>query len=518
MSSSGLIYAAIVGAWAAYLVPMWLRRQDELNEGRHTERFTTAIRILSRRGALERRYARMIANGDDSLAVSSVDLTPRDEKPRDEQPPPDPDPDPRGAEKAPPGAAASETSDAPARRRGDAHAAQGARARQVHASVDEDAARPGPPAGAFERSRANTPDDARSRRPGRHDEPGARRHDAAAGRGHAVESGKGHDTSEPSGAAETPQAAPNTPPGSDGSATSRRSGDEPDTPPARAPRGTAPGRPAPRPGTATAKRPAPSAAKRSDGRAQLLARRRRVVVGLFLAFTAGAVVTGMAGLAWLWLPLLPGIALTGYIAYLRGQERRRYEINLRNRLRSAPAIRPAPPRPLRKQAADTRRPGPQGGEAPAARRRPTDGSPSGPPRPPGQSRTSPERPSAPAPRARADRKAAEDLDHAEWIAALHTDPADVIGETDRDAWDPVPVPLPTYVTAPVVPRGEPSGVPERADPAGPEPDRAPAPRATPDAPRPTPLFDQYAEDPRRAHPYPDPDDLFDHDWPRAGNE
>ncbi len=58
VSSSGLIYAVIVGAWAAYLVPMWLRRQDELNEARPTERFSTAIRLLSGRGAMERRYAR----------------------------------------------------------------------------------------------------------------------------------------------------------------------------------------------------------------------------------------------------------------------------------------------------------------------------------------------------------------------------------------------------------------------------------------------------------------------------
>ncbi|MEZ0091569.1 hypothetical protein [Streptacidiphilus sp. EB129] len=58
MSSSGLIYAVIVGAWAAYLVPMWLRRQDELNEARPTERFSTAIRLLSGRAAMERRISR----------------------------------------------------------------------------------------------------------------------------------------------------------------------------------------------------------------------------------------------------------------------------------------------------------------------------------------------------------------------------------------------------------------------------------------------------------------------------
>ncbi|GAA2333522.1 hypothetical protein SVIO_065940 [Streptomyces violaceusniger] len=62
VSSSGLIYAVIVGAWAAYLVPMWLRRQDELNEARPTERFSTAIRLLSGRAGMERRYAKSRAD------------------------------------------------------------------------------------------------------------------------------------------------------------------------------------------------------------------------------------------------------------------------------------------------------------------------------------------------------------------------------------------------------------------------------------------------------------------------
>src|SRR5690606_34607364 len=57
-SSSGLIYAGIVGAWAAYLVPMWRRRQDGLSEARPTERFSTAIRLLSGRAGMERRYAK----------------------------------------------------------------------------------------------------------------------------------------------------------------------------------------------------------------------------------------------------------------------------------------------------------------------------------------------------------------------------------------------------------------------------------------------------------------------------
>ncbi|MFD3500792.1 gephyrin-like molybdotransferase receptor GlpR [Streptomyces sp. NPDC058676] len=74
MSSSGLIYAVIVGAWAAYLVPMWLRRQDELNEARPTERFSTAIRLLSGRAGMERRYAKDLrARSTEEGEPSAVD-------------------------------------------------------------------------------------------------------------------------------------------------------------------------------------------------------------------------------------------------------------------------------------------------------------------------------------------------------------------------------------------------------------------------------------------------------------
>ncbi|MCF3962099.1 hypothetical protein L1885_10535, partial [Streptomyces fuscigenes] len=73
MSSSGLIYAVIVGAWAAYLVPMWLRRQDELNEARPTERFTTAIRLLSGRAAMERRYAKDLRQRTGERSVEGID-------------------------------------------------------------------------------------------------------------------------------------------------------------------------------------------------------------------------------------------------------------------------------------------------------------------------------------------------------------------------------------------------------------------------------------------------------------
>ena len=62
MSSSGLIYAVIVGAWAVYLVPMWLRREDELNRARQTQRYAAAIKVLSNKEAFERRWAQTSEN------------------------------------------------------------------------------------------------------------------------------------------------------------------------------------------------------------------------------------------------------------------------------------------------------------------------------------------------------------------------------------------------------------------------------------------------------------------------
>src|ERR1700680_4366678 len=57
MGSSGIIYAIIVGAWAVYLVPMWLRREDELNRARQTHRYAAAIKVLANKEAFERRWA-----------------------------------------------------------------------------------------------------------------------------------------------------------------------------------------------------------------------------------------------------------------------------------------------------------------------------------------------------------------------------------------------------------------------------------------------------------------------------
>jgi hypothetical protein len=46
---SGIIYAGLIGLWAAYFIPRWLRRHDELSESRSVEKFDHAMRILSRR-------------------------------------------------------------------------------------------------------------------------------------------------------------------------------------------------------------------------------------------------------------------------------------------------------------------------------------------------------------------------------------------------------------------------------------------------------------------------------------
>ncbi|MFF9197358.1 gephyrin-like molybdotransferase receptor GlpR [Streptomyces sp. NPDC014779] len=357
MSSSGLIYAVIVGAWAAYLVPMWLRRQDELNEARPTERFSTAIRLLSGRAGMERRYAKELRDRDRAA----------------DDPAPDVDPD----------------------------------AVTEHlSSVD------------------------------------VRGFCAPATRTEAR--------------LELPEEAPKAP------------APAPSQAPAPARRGAGAGA-------------AGGAAAERARRSKVLARRRRTTVVLFLAFTLGAVVAAVGGLAFLWAPAVPAVLLSAYIVYLRVQERRRFVYVMDRRNAEAAAAR------LR----ESRRPAPTPEPEPA-------------PAAPAEPAVSPQE---------ADRRAlVEQTDHAEWV-----DQQRERGPARGDSWDPVPVPLPTYVTAPVAPRA--SGGVDVTDPetwssarsstaADPTPAPAPAPRqrtARPQARRDhgrTPLFDQYADD----------------DRPRAANE
>jgi hypothetical protein len=77
---SAVIYAAIVVMWAVVLVPMWLRRHDAATESRSAERFSTAMRTLSRRthATPGRRYVVMPRRqaGSVSIHVSGAAVTP----------------------------------------------------------------------------------------------------------------------------------------------------------------------------------------------------------------------------------------------------------------------------------------------------------------------------------------------------------------------------------------------------------------------------------------------------------
>ncbi|MFI5531593.1 hypothetical protein ACIA8O_23965 [Kitasatospora sp. NPDC051853] len=366
MSSSGLIYAVIVGAWAAYLVPMWLRRQDELNEGRPTERFSTAIRLLAGRSAMERRASRALG----------------EETPR------------------------SDTGDEP-----------------VPGDV-------GDPTGA--------PTEAM-----------------------AVGDLPGRGTA-PAGAP-APEAAPGAP---------------------AAP--AAPGTP-----SAPAREPAHGSTER---RARLLARRRRMVTTLFLAFATGAVAAAVLGVAFLWIPAVPALLLTLYIGHLRRLERQRYEVKL-DRTRAAHAAERLRERERTRAAA-----------VPAAAPVPADGAAEAVPTP--RQDAAPVREAATGRSARphlrlatTDSALVEATDHEEWVDGMRDR-----APAGPDSWEPVPVPLPTYVTAPVAPRTTP-GLDARATSWD-------SGRAN------TPLFDQYA-DPERARAESRPDPAAGADYPsrpRAANE
>ncbi|MFI6893636.1 gephyrin-like molybdotransferase receptor GlpR [Streptomyces sp. NPDC050256] len=391
MSSSGLIYAVIVGAWAAYLVPMWLRRQDELNEARPTERFSTAIRLLSGRAAMERRYAKELRERTDEEAA------------------PDADPD------------------------------------VVTDHMDSVDVR------AFSAPPAHT--EARVHDPARTPERSAQER--------AAQKRPARDRPEPS--SDSAASAP---------ASARR----------------------PRPGGIDAER-----ARRAQ-RLQVLARRRRTTVVLFLGFTLGAVVAAVGGLRFLWAPAVPAVLLSTYIVHLRAQERRRFAFTMDRRRAEVAAQRLRESRPRRHQPAATAPA--DADEDPEARHPAPEPTPTVSPQEAGR------------------RALVEQTDHAEWV-----DQQRERGRVQGDSWEPVPVPLPTYVTAPVAPRatgGIEVGNPEtwsaaRSSAAEPAQPATPQPAAPPVDPAPrqrsaqsrrardrgrTPLFDQYDED----------------DRPRAANE
>ncbi|WP_030235504.1 hypothetical protein [Streptomyces sp. NRRL S-350] len=223
-----------------------------------------------------------------------------------------------------------------------------------------------------------------------------------------------------------------------------------------------------------AERPAPAPQAGVERRARLLARRRRMVTVLFLCFALGAVAAAVAGLAFLWVPAVPAVLLTLYIGHLRKLERQRYEVKL-DRVRAAQA------------AERLRRREQQRAQAPAADGAPAEAPADEPaPAPRGEERTGrrqhlrlaadPEEATVSVPSASA---VAEATEHEEWVDGMRER-----GAAGPDSWEPVPVPLPTYVTAPVAPR-----VSRGLDLTAPGTWTAGRPAEA----RRTPLFDQYAE-------------------------
>ncbi|MEU4872885.1 gephyrin-like molybdotransferase receptor GlpR [Streptomyces sp. NPDC021608] len=389
MSSSGLIYAVIVGAWAAYLVPMWLRRQDELNEARPTERFSTAIRLLSGRAGMERRYAK------DLRARSAEEASDAD------------DPD-----------AVTGTVDVrafampPTRPLVKAQVPERSHERGHERSQERGTGRP---EGARDAGRepAREPADGSGREPREQGVRPTRDHASAAAA----------PAPSPAHGAAAAQAAPASPAPSTSHA------------PAQAGRRAPVARQAP-PARPSARQT--SSAQASAARAQrskALARRRRTTVMLFLAFTLGAIVAAVGGLAFLWAPGVPAVLLSAYIAYLRAQEHRRFAYQMDRRRAEVAAQRLRERQPRRRAPAPASAPSPATGSD-AGAEEPHEGAE--PETDPGLLALA------------ADRRAlVEQTDHAEWV--------DQQRERQRrpghgDSWDPVPVPLPTYVTAPVAPR------------------------------------------------------------------
>lgn len=264
MSSSGLIYAVIVGAWAIYLVPMWLRREDELNHARQTQRYATAIKVLANKDSFERRWSAADEAEDElPLAAGQGPVAPR-----------------RGP--APTAAAVKPmaSTQAPARTEPSGSRPTVQRGGRISSFEQQDIdeaetarirpARPAPKATAAGAVPAS------SRRP-------------------AVTTTTTARIARTSTVGSAPAAS-----AAAGAAAQAESGN----------RSTA----APRQRQPQAKQ-GPSSG--------LVARRRRVVSLLFAASTLGTIVTADLGSAYLWAMLIPALLLSAYIVRLRKDERSR---------------------------------------------------------------------------------------------------------------------------------------------------------------------------------------------------
>jgi hypothetical protein len=293
VSSSGLIYAVIVGAWAAYLVPMWLRRQDELNEARPTERFSTAIRLLSGRAGMERRYAK-------DLRARSTEEG-------------EPSADPDGVTDSVDVRAFAMP---PTRPQAQAHA------QAQHRPQAQGRVQPQPPVRAESKS---APQAAARQSGAPYEAPGAARsvpHQSVKPVAHQSVKPVAHQSVKP---------AP------------KQSGKPAPQPASKS---------APRHVPSAARRASSAEVAARARRTKALARRRRTTVMLFLGFTLGAIVAAVGGLAFLWAPGVPAVMLSAYIVYLRAQERRRFTYTMDRRRAEAAAQRLRERQPRRRPTAD----------------------------------------------------------------------------------------------------------------------------------------------------------------------
>ena len=72
-----MIYAALLVGWGMYFVPRWVRRHEELSEARSVERFSRAMRILSRRPpTADQRYVVMPRREDHQPRARSRRVAP----------------------------------------------------------------------------------------------------------------------------------------------------------------------------------------------------------------------------------------------------------------------------------------------------------------------------------------------------------------------------------------------------------------------------------------------------------
>jgi hypothetical protein len=147
-----------------------------------------------------------------------------------------------------------------------------------------------------------------------------------------------------------------------------------------------------------AKRSAP----RRTGRARLVARRRRFLLGLFGVASLALVLAAAGVMSW-WWQIVVDLAVVGFVVHLRAEAKRARAIRRRTHMRPASPTQAPPVERVEAVDVPVRAPAPQ--------------------------------------------------------------PATVVASgapmvIDEEMWEPVPVPLPTYVTAPVAQRPEPAPIVE----------------------------------------------------------